>query len=76
MSLSHWKPIFHTAASTATKEKTEHGDVFSSKGGGGGCRSTHARHATHTFYKERHPNAQRKPQTPTRLLSNYFYTIF
>ena len=31
-SLSYSKPIFHTAAFTATKEKTEHGDVFSSKG--------------------------------------------
>ena len=31
--LSRWKPNLHTAASTTTKKKIEHVDVFSSKGG-------------------------------------------
>ena len=68
-SLSHWKPILHTAASTATKEKIEHGDVFPQ---GGECRSTRARHSANPFHKERHPNAQEKTQTLTRFLTNYF----
>ena len=39
---------------------------------GGGCRSTPARHAANHFHKDRHPNAQGKTQTLTRLLTNYF----
>ena len=54
-----------------TKEKTEQGDVFSAKGGGE-CRSTPARHAANPFHTERHPNAQGKTKTLTRLLTNYF----
>ena len=38
----------------------------------GECRSTPARHAADPFHKERHPNAQGKTQTLTRLLTNYF----
>ena len=38
----------------------------------GDCRSTPARHAANPFHKERHPNAQGKTQTLTRLLTNYF----
>ena len=36
------------------------------------CRSTPARHAANPFHKERHPNAQGRTQTLTRLLTNYF----
>ena len=38
----------------------------------GECRSTPARHAANPFHKERHPNAQGKTQTLTRLLTEYF----
>ena len=38
----------------------------------GECRSTPTRHAANPFHKERHPNAQGKTQTLTRLLTNYF----
>ena len=36
------------------------------------CRSAPARHAANPFHKERHPNAQGKTQTLTRLLTKYF----
>ena len=56
------------------KRRLSMGISFHQRGGGGGgeCRSTPARHAANTSHKERHPNAQGKTQTLTRLLTNYF----
>ena len=58
---------------TRPKRRLRKGMSFPQRGE---CRSTPARHAANPFHKERHPNAQGKTQTPTRLLTNYFQTFF
>ena len=71
------KPVFHPAVSRKTKKEIRHGDVFSSKGGGGRgeCRSTPARHAANPYPKKSHPMLNSNSKHSLNLWL-WFYYVF